>query len=203
MDFDNLIFNKKKTLSKKTDEIDDSTIEIKFYRRRIQELTKQLLYGEAPPIFLKDVENTFQLYAKTCVAYFKSIDMNDMNQEEYLFLKEDPINIANSDSNPNPTPDLSLHIFKFKQPTQLNSLEKIVKKMPCVPQPESKPFIPKQKEFNLTDPALRNKGICKKKNIETIHHEKNKEENAEKDEGRKEEVPLDKTFFISAVQSES
>ena len=43
----------------------------KFYKKRIVLLTKQLLNNEPPEMLLSDVSNTFELYLKTCIQYFK------------------------------------------------------------------------------------------------------------------------------------
>lgn len=212
MEINTLIFNKRKKKVIEEEELVDP-VEIKFYRRRIQDLTRQFLYGEAPPIFYKDVETSFQLYAKTCVLYLKSLDTNDLNQEEYLFLSKTEEK-ENNIIQPSPSmSELSTHIFKFKQPSHQNSLEKLVKKMPST-LVETPQFIPKQKEFNLLDPALRNKGICKKKSIITLHEnsetaekmeQQEKEKYQEKDERGEEEKNciIDEKFFITAMQSES
>ena len=49
-----------------------------------------------------------------------------------------------------------------------NSLDKFIKKTIIDP-PDI--FIPKQKDINLKEPYLKNKGICKKKNINNKYEE--------------------------------
>ena len=50
--------------------------------------------------------------------------------------------------------------------------------------PKEEPVLPKQKDINLKDPALKNKGIRKKKNINNKYEDdsktKNKEDKADK-----------------------
>ena len=56
----------------------------KFYKKRIYDLTKQLLNNE--PIsenIFPDVTNSFQTYIKACVDYFKTLDKTDILQEDY------------------------------------------------------------------------------------------------------------------------
>ena len=67
----------------------------KFYKRRIYDLTKQLLSNEQPPTLFPDVQNTFDNYIKTCISYFKVIDTSDIIQEDYDNLLG-PINNATS-----------------------------------------------------------------------------------------------------------
>ena len=55
--------------------------------------------------------------------------------------------------------------------TEPNSLEKLVKRT-MIKNVDAKPNIPpKQKEINLKDPILKNKGIRKKKNITNKYDE--------------------------------
>ena len=57
----------------------------KFYRKRILNLTRELLlkkddnYNEINP----DIKIAFDNYVKTCIQYFKIIDNNDIIQEQY------------------------------------------------------------------------------------------------------------------------
>lgn len=53
----------------------------KFYRKRIVNLTKELLsnIAEVPP----DIQYAFENFIKLCINYFKVIDTSDILQEEY------------------------------------------------------------------------------------------------------------------------
>ena len=56
----------------------------KFYRKRIYNLTKELLLSkEEPPNLFPDVKRAFDHFVNTCVQYFKSIDNNDIIQADY------------------------------------------------------------------------------------------------------------------------
>jgi len=203
MECDNLIINKRikrtATASSSSSRQVEDMADIKFYRKRIHDLSKQLLYGTAPDIFLKDVDDSFFDYAKSCVKYFKLLDKNDLNQEEYLYMLKPDTPQQEPTTTPDAPVDANRHIFTFKPPVQ-NSLEKLVKKLTPEPTPKAKLFIPLQKEFNLTDPALRNKGIRKKNNIPKSY-EKDVEEAKKNEEGGS--CPIDEKFFIDALQSES
>ena len=200
--YDKLLVNRRiKTCIKNIDELDEK--DVKFYKKRIYDLTKQLLHGETPPIFLKDLTNVFNDYIRICIIYFKLLDRHDLNQEEYssveksITLSEEPeINL-----------DKELHrMFKFKNPSHMpNSLEKIVKRTTSAPTENPTPiFIPMQKEFNLSDPALRNKGICKKNNIPIIHEKEEKQTSKKENKGgdKEENTIIDEKFFINAMQTE-
>ena len=66
--------------------------------------------------------------------------------------------------------------IKMSEP---NALEKMVKRTST--RVISKAIIPIQKEINLKDPILKNKGIRKKNNITNIYEDKNsKKKNEEK-----------------------
>ena len=56
----------------------------KFYRKRIFNLTKEILNNEEPTDILPDVKYAFDNYVKHCVNYFKAIDCSDILQEDYM-----------------------------------------------------------------------------------------------------------------------
>jgi hypothetical protein len=146
----------------------------KFYKKRIYDLTKQLLSNEQPPTLFPDVLNTFDNYIKTCISYFKVIDTSDIIQEDYDNLLG-PINNATSFDNVAGVDNmdnideinkLMMRSIKIMEP---NALEKLVKR--TITKKEIEPIIPQQKDINLKDPVLKNKGIRKKKNITNKYDE--------------------------------
>ena len=46
----------------------------KFYRKRILNLSRDLLLNQPPADLLIDVNNAFNNYIKICIRYFKAID---------------------------------------------------------------------------------------------------------------------------------
>jgi len=61
----------------------------KFYRKRIMNLTKDLLIcKELEEPLLPDVKETFENFVKTCVEYFKTLDQCDIIQEDYNEMEE-------------------------------------------------------------------------------------------------------------------
>jgi hypothetical protein len=140
--------------------------DIKFYRKRIYYLTKELLLSkEQQNILLPEVKEAFNNYVKSCINYFKIIDRNDIIQEDYKDITNelDLLNETNAlneniiiDENIDPNNYLMRKI-NVKQ----NSLDTFVKKKKNT----KEIILPKQKKINLKDPLLKNKGIIKKKNI--------------------------------------
>ena len=177
------LINKSKSKSKldfnnANNNINKNKKDTKFYRKRIYELTKQLLNNnsdEPPQNYPTDIKKSFQQYVKTCIEYFKVLDTTDILQENYADLLDDTYKMSPI----NPPDDMAmLRQIKITEP---NSLEKIVTvKRTC---PPTKIYIPIQQDINLKDPALKNKGIRKKKNIINNYDGADKKnENDEKNE---------------------
>jgi protoporphyrinogen oxidase len=148
----------------------------KFYKKRIYDLTKQLLNNE--PVsenMFPDVTNGFQNYIKACVDYFKTLDKTDILQEDYQTIdnsikidRNNEINVDNI-SNTQEANQLMMRSIKIQEP---NSLEKLVKRTQT--KHVKQMILPREKEINLKDPVLKNKGIREKKNITNKYEEKNK-----------------------------
>jgi hypothetical protein len=148
----------------------------KFYKKRIYDLTKQLLNNEpvSENIF-PDVTNSFQTYIKACVDYFKTLDKTDILQEDYQTIdnsikidRNNEINVDNI-SNTQEANQLMMRSIKIQEP---NSLEKLVKRTST--KHVKQMILPREKDINLKDPILKNKGIREKKNITNKYEEKNK-----------------------------
>lgn len=152
----------------------------KFYRKRILNLTKDLLLFQdiKEPLF-PDVKKAFELYIKTCVEYFQTLDKTDIIQEEYNELED--INNTNMNMNEESNKeknnseennkeegknDVNSSMNKadhlIMRSIKINPLDKYVKKTLLK---KEEPIIPQQKNINFHEPYLKNKGICKKNNI--------------------------------------
>jgi len=150
--------------------------EKKFYRKRVLNLTRELLlkkdtsYNEINP----DIKNSFDNFVKTCIHYFKIVDKNDIIQEEYNHFDDDhddndntcndttTSNVYNSENDNK----LFMRSIKFK-----NGLENFVT-IKSFKKPDEM-ILPKIKDINLEEPTLRNKGIIKKENITIKYDETN------------------------------
>ena len=152
----------------------------KFYRKRILNLTKDLLlkknipYDEINP----DIKNSFDNFMKTCIHYFKIVDTNDIIQEQYKELntlteaiepsENNNLNIEETDNKSSTINEKDNRLF-MRSIKIKNGLEDFVKRKSTKKADEI--ILPKIKEINLEDPILRIKGIIpnpKKENI-NIH----------------------------------
>jgi hypothetical protein len=154
----------------------------RFYKKRIFDLTKKLLNNEKPETMYPDVGSAFDSYARVCIEYFKVLDKSDIIQEDYAGIEDGWLNNLPADPSYNAVEEsmLIMRSIKINEP---NALEKLVKR--TTSKLEKKPLIPIQKDINLKDPTLKNKGISKKNNINNKYeetHEKNNTEKTEKTE---------------------
>lgn len=145
----------------------------KFYRKRIINLIKDLLTKEESEIIVTpDIKSAFDNLVKICINYFKILDRNDIIQEDYNGFDEE----INEEKELSETEKFlkeeneKLLMRSVKMTT--NSLDKFIK-IKMTKQPEEL-IIPQQKEINLKDPNLKNKGINKKKNIINNYDEETK-----------------------------
>jgi len=136
----------------------------KFYRKRILNLTRDLLiFKENEEPLFPDVKFAFEVYVKTCIEYFKTLDECDIIQEDYNELEEleallgtNSSDILENSTSVKDADNLLMRSIK------VSPLDKFVKRTILK---KEEPIIPLQKEINLNEPYLKNKGICKKKNI--------------------------------------
>lgn len=155
----------------------------RFYKKRIIEMTRELLKGETetmPDIF---VSQAFDAYAKACITHFRNKDKNDTLQEEYIaecvaighlpsIVEEDAASNPNFDddaydddddgANANVSNDtkrkLDILMTFDKHNSHAPTLDTYVIKI--TPPPMSKPApIPQFKEINLDDPKFKTKDI--------------------------------------------
>jgi hypothetical protein len=148
--------------------------ERKFYKKRIYNLFKELLITkEEPEDLLPDVKYAYDNFIHSCIHYFKTIDNNDLNQEEYKNLNEEPdiSNIQELDDDNLKTEEEANKLLMRSIKITTPPLDKFVKRKTT--KVEEKLIMPKQKEINLNDPELKLKGINKKKNITNKYDEIN------------------------------
>ena len=151
----------------------------KFYRKRIFDLTKTLLISkEIPENIMPDVIHAFNSYVKNCITHFKELDRTDILQEDYNnitnssnSINNNELKTNNSDTIKNNDADkLMMRSVKINK----NPMDTFVIKHK---KQEKEYILPKEKTINLNDPILKNKGICKKKNINNIYEDETKEKN--------------------------
>tara|TARA_B100000925_G_scaffold287152_1_gene265970 strand:+ start:41 stop:583 length:543 start_codon:yes stop_codon:yes gene_type:complete len=130
--------------------------DIKFYKKRIIQLTKDMMKGEH---ITNSVNKSYNEYMKSCIAYLKFLDTKDILQEEYEGIPSDTVNISEVDEDIDPDNSLINPSYLHKQ----NKIEDYIdlKKISNVPKNET--YLPERKELKLKDPQLKKKGIKKKK----------------------------------------
>ena len=164
------VATKKKSVVNKKDQ--------KFYRRRILSLTKELLYPEETATTTKptatspltndpNIVGLFQIYTRACIEHFKTLDKNDIIQEDYSTLTTETAEMSVEDIKTQA--DIDQQFMRSIHVKEATTLDKFVKRSTTAPKED--PILPKQKDINLRDPALKNKGIRKKKNITNKYEE--------------------------------
>ena len=137
----------------------------KFYKKRIYDLTKQLMHNEVSPS--TEISKTFENYINSCIRHFQILDKTDILQEDYANIIQ--MNLTNTKIES--VEEANKSMMRFVKMYEPNSLEKIVKRT-VTKMAAPDPVLPKQKNINLKDPILRNKGICKKNNISNKYEDK-------------------------------
>lgn len=183
--------------------------EKKFYKKRIYDFTKKMLNGEKIDVMIPDTTFAFENYARSCIEYFKALDKTDILQEDYLNLDTDskfssldmPSSTTLEEAN-----QIVMRSFKVSEP---NSLEKIVKRKQTQIIAKA-PVLPKQKDVNLKDPALKKKGIekkndkndknVKKNNIINMYGDDHQKKDENEENSSKKEI--DEIHEINEIQND-
>ena len=153
----------------------------KFYKKRIIQLTKDMLASDDIEVpITSDILFAFDNFTRTCISYFKMMDKTDILQTDYppstttTLLEED-----------NTFPD-NAHLLEESNKSIMKSvklspitMDKFVKRISTAPSSANPPFIPLKREVNLKDPELRNKGIRKKKNVDTLYDANSQEDTSQ------------------------
>lgn len=172
---DNVIRNKCVIVKKK---------DKKFYRKRILALTKNLLSNDETDV-PSEIERYFKEYIGSCIDYFKTVDNNDLRQDEYRYMDEDKdedkltngeyLEVDDSilDTDNCDTSSNNIDSLLIRKINVANTLDNFVIRNSS----KKKVIIPKKKNVNLRDPSLKTKGTEKmgeKNNIDNIYEYDNK-----------------------------
>ena len=135
--------------------VSDLKTDVKFYKKRIIQLTKDMMKGQH---ITNSVNKAHNEYMKSCVAYLRFLDTKDILQEEYKDIPEQP-DISDDDIEGDPNNNLINPSYLHKQ----NKIEDYidVKKISNVPKNDT--YLPEKKDLKLKDPELKKKGVKKKK----------------------------------------
>ena len=151
----------------------------KFYRKRIIQLTKDM-FVQTPNPENANLKKVFNNYICGCIDYFKMVDTQDILQKEYDDASLNPVSSGPIDENFNP---LETDIAIGRSTDKIVNMNNYVIKTPLK---QEKKIIPLQKEVDLKDPKLKQKGVKSKM-------KKEKQEKQEKQEkGKKQEKILEK-----------
>jgi len=159
-----------------------------FYKKRILNLTKEFLSTEKNENMLPEVKYAFDNYVKACIHSFKILDNNDIIQSEYHeinkieSLNEEKKKEKEKEMEENETVIDEEESKKIQEETDsifarstvkiINpSLDNFIIKSSQI---KEEIILPKQKEINLNEESLKNKGIGKKKNISNNYEDKTK-----------------------------
>ena len=152
--------------------------ERKFYRKRTFNLFKEMITCNIPEDLLPDVKIAYDNFIDSTIHYFKTIDNNDIIQSDYKDAyipfhecSNSNIDISANLSNNLEADKLLLRLVKIEVPT----LDKYVTRIRTSKKSENI-IIPQQREINLNDPELKNKGL-KKNNITNIYEDNSKKKN--------------------------
>lgn len=130
--------------------------DVKFYKKRICQLTKDMTRGE---FMNTNLQSSFNIYVGQLIYYFKQVDYKDFYQEEYTDLtttkeSEEPATI-NAEEAEAIDEEEEEDFIKKKRPSNLKNF---VKK---TSHEHSKVVLPIIKDINENDPYLRTKGLKK------------------------------------------
>ena len=158
----------------------------KFYRRRILSLTKDLLSKEESDIVVSpDIKYAFDNLVQTCIHHFKILDRNDIIQEDYNGFDEEIKEEKELSETEQFLKEENEKLLMRSVKMSNHSLDNFIK-IKMTKQAEEL-IIPQQKEINLKDPILKNKGVIKKKNIINNYDEDTKKKSKETNENKKDE----------------
>ena len=150
--------------------------EVKFYRKRINNLFKELVNNEKPDDLPPDVKYAYDTFIKATINYFKISDNNDLLQEDYNDIVDDcgdNCNLLESDKFFNDEANkMLMRSVKMDSPT----LDKYVKR--TIIKKEEDIILPKLREVNIMNPKLKNKGL-KKNNINNLYEDSAEDNNEE------------------------
>lgn len=164
--------------------------EKKFYKKRIMALTKSLLYDTEPEDqsmslnkLPPEIPSAFTLYLKKSIEFLKTLDKTDILQEEYKELSLQTNIRENIPEYVESCQDESDAIFLRKVRVQApTTLDNFVQKTTVK---KNHTDFPQKRNVNLSDPLLKNKGVSKKKNIDTKYEEGSKDKTEKKKKSKK------------------
>lgn len=159
--------------------------DVKFYKKRILDLTKRLFRSDEENIVDAQLNKCFTSYVKSCINYLKFLDKSDIIQGKYESDNNVPSFIDTSMNNDNKTDNLLYssgdnnneniddtkkcdHLFSRVEEVKKVTLDNFVIKSSGTIAPK---ILPKKEEINIKTKEHKRKGIIKKKNIKNIYED--------------------------------
>ena len=149
-------YNKLENDKTKKSEITIDDKDIEFYRKRIFQMTKELLRGKN---INSDINNSFRNFAGVCINYFQFEEAKEVYQKEYENMKTNE-----------KKPDLSFNevevnkfMMKSEKPEEPKTIKDFLNVKSTYKEKRRKIPIPKRKKINLKNEKFRTKGIESKK----------------------------------------
>jgi len=115
----------------------------------------------APNPIPMDVKYAFENYVRVCIDHFKSDDKTDILQSDYVTQLIECSELSNdliTDASNNIMEEADKLLMRSIQIKQ-NTLDQFVKRTKV--KPKTPPILPKKRDVNLKDPALKTKGLKK------------------------------------------
>jgi hypothetical protein len=152
----------------------------KFYKKRIIQMTKDMLASDDIEIpITSDILFAFDNFTRTCISYFKMMDKTDILQTDYPPPTSiTTTNLLDDPDNAHLLEESNKSIMRTVKLTPI-TMDKFVKRISTSTSSANPPFIPLKREVNLKDPELRNKGIRKKKNVDTLYDANSQEDTSQ------------------------
>ena len=152
--------------------------DFQFYKKRILHLFEELISNDYTEDLSPDVKYAYDTFIKTTINYFKIVDNNDLLQEEYKDLDFLPELSDNENGNDSKNLDTSGNFMEADKLMMRSvkmdlPLDKYVKQSSNKTR-DNNVILPKQREVDLMNPELKNKGIKdieEKKNITIIYED--------------------------------
>tara|TARA_B100001093_G_scaffold466910_1_gene485710 strand:+ start:7129 stop:7635 length:507 start_codon:yes stop_codon:yes gene_type:complete len=127
-----------------------------FYKKRIQQLTKDCMQNKAPNSI---IESAYNEYIVSCINYFKQEDTNELIQQEYEdLIMDDTVNESESINIEQVNKDLYIK----KKNTKIEDCFPITK---TLLNEKKNITYPKQKEVDIKNSKFKVKGLKKKEKI--------------------------------------
>ncbi len=129
--------------------------DMQFYRKRILQITKDLLRNKEDN---EDIKRVFNIYSKELIRHFKFVDKKDIMQEDYQNLGINNTKKVNIDFELEEQNKLMMREKNGKEKSTIESFINVKVKNKKV----YKPYIPQKKVINITMDDLKNKGVKNK-----------------------------------------